>query len=264
MLTGLVGLAAVLAGAVVAGPSTAAAAAPAGPAVHRVMPLGDSITRGSGQTKHEYLGYRGPLQENLDGGARGFRYQFVGSQADLGGLHEGHGGWTVDQILEQIDTWLADADPDIVLLHIGTNNVRHHDAAAGIAAKLAELIARIHAWDPSVQIFVAKVVGTRDPALHELTRQYNALIPQVVRDAGDRVHLVDQSSVRGQALYDWAHPNDFGYLKMAYNWYGALNRVVGRGRWAKVVNPYAYRRVHVCQRDPIRKRNTCGVQAAAH
>lgn len=254
---------ALLALASVAGTLTVDAVRPAAaaPGVYRIMPLGDSITRGNGQTKHEYIGYRGRLQRYLDTGAGGFRYEFVGSQVDLGGRHEGHGGWTVDQIAEHVLGWLQEHRPDVVLLHIGTNNVRHYDSAAGIAEKVAALVATIRAQRPGAHIFVAKIVGTRDPLLHKLTEQYNALVPGVVKAAGQRVYLVDQTTVRGQDLFDYAHPNDFGYYKMAYTWYDAMDRHLARGAWASVVNPFAYRRAHICQRDPVRKRNTCGVQS---
>ena len=61
--------------------------------VTRIMPLGDSITRGYiGSAFH--WGYRKPLYDNLTTG--GYSFDFVGSQFD-GSFpdpnHEGHDGW---------------------------------------------------------------------------------------------------------------------------------------------------------------------------
>jgi hypothetical protein len=49
----------------VSGPIVAPGTAQAAPKVYTIMPLGDSITRGGGQTVGEYIGYRGPLQAYL-------------------------------------------------------------------------------------------------------------------------------------------------------------------------------------------------------
>ena len=66
----------------------------------RILPLGDSITQGTGDTAGG--GYRGPLWTLLKNA--GYNADFVGSQTDtsctLAGFdknHEGHGGWRVDE-----------------------------------------------------------------------------------------------------------------------------------------------------------------------
>jgi len=93
----------------------------------KIMPLGDSITRGSGSINTN--GYRKPLYENLTD--NGYNVDFVGSQND--GVfddidHEGHGGWTDSQIATNIynnggSNWISTYTPDIILLHIGTNGL---------------------------------------------------------------------------------------------------------------------------------------------
>ena len=72
------------------------------------------------------------------------------------------------EIDANIDGWLQEYQPDVVLLHLGTNNVRHYDSAAGTAGKVAALVASIRAQRPHAHIFVAKIIGTRDPLLHKL------------------------------------------------------------------------------------------------
>ena len=230
--------------------ATPAMAAGASDEVVRIMPMGDSITRGGGQTKAEYIGYRAGLQRYLNAGAPGFRYDFVGSMRDKGapdGNHEGHGGWTIDNLSAHVDEWLDTYRPDIVLLHAGTNNITLGDSPAATARKLQNLIAQIRSHGEDTQIFVAKVIKSRDPGRRPNTNAYESLIPGVVAAAGDNVHLVDQSTVTGADIYDWTHPNKFGYAKMAYNWYNALNDVVGYGTWKNVSNPYRMRRAAICQ-----------------
>ncbi len=227
-----------------------ASAAPATSEVWRIMPLGDSITRGGGQVPGQYIGYRAGLQASLKAGATGFRYNFVGSMSDAGAPdrnHEGHGGWTIDDLAAHIDAWMETYRPDIVLLHAGTNNITKMDSPEATATKLRNLIAQIRSHDADTTIIVAKITKSRHPDRRSNTNAYQALIPGVVADAGPHVHLVDQSTVQGIDLYDWSHPNDFGYSKMAYNWYHALNRVVGGGKWKAIANPYKARTARICQ-----------------
>ena len=37
--------------------------------------------------------------------------------------HEGHSGWTADQIQSNVTAWANLNKPDVVLLHIGTNDI---------------------------------------------------------------------------------------------------------------------------------------------
>jgi lysophospholipase L1-like esterase len=231
--------------------STPAAAAPTQSSkIWKIMPLGDSITRGGGQVPGQYVGYRAVLQANLKAGATGFRYNFVGSMSDKGAPdrnHEGHGGWTIDDLAAHIDGWMETHQPDIVLLHAGTNNITKKDSPSTTAGKLQSLIAQIRSHNADTKIFVAKIIKSRDPARRPDTNAYEALIPGVVANAGPNVYLVDQTSIAATDIYDWTHPNDFGYSKMAYNWYQSLRQVIGDGTWKAVASPYKAKKANVCQ-----------------
>jgi lysophospholipase L1-like esterase len=238
-------------------PSTAAALPSA--RSYRIMALGDSITRGVGQldAAGRYVGWRAPLQEAL--GATGFRYDFVGSVHDPGapdGDSEGHGGWTVAQLTGQVDGWLARYRPDIVLLHAGTNDITLGASGGDVAARLGRLVARIRADRPAAEIFVAEVIGTRDvpAAERESNAAYAAAIPAVVTAAGPGVHLVDQSGVTGDDLYDHRHPNAVGYAEMAGTFYQALRAVFGP-QWPPL--PERVTPPVVCRIDYPAARQTC-------
>src|SRR4051794_8266874 len=142
-----------------AGASAIGAAAPV-----RIMALGDSITYGLGsQTRSSY---RVDLQQRL--ALAGLAVDFVGSRQSGAGVdldNEGHGGWTIRQIAARVDGWLATYQPDVVLLHIGTNDLAFDDDVAHAPERLSALVDRIRAARPSAEIFVQKIVGSRKPWL---------------------------------------------------------------------------------------------------
>jgi lysophospholipase L1-like esterase len=88
----------------------------------KIMPLGDSITLGDKSTSTN--GYRLTVA-NLFSSA-GLPFDLVGSLKN-GTIpdndHEGHGGWTSGQILDAVNGFLANANPNVVFLHIGTNDL---------------------------------------------------------------------------------------------------------------------------------------------
>jgi lysophospholipase L1-like esterase len=120
---------------------TVADAAPIEPGkAAKIMPLGDSITFGAPDPG--YGGYRRLLATLL--AADGQMIDFVGSRRSGYVAHpnnEGHVGWTIPQLKNGIDSnrWLEIYRPDLILLHIGTNDIFQGKAAAA-PGKLAALI----------------------------------------------------------------------------------------------------------------------------
>ena len=193
----------------------------------RVMPLGDSITRGVGSPT--LSSYRIDLQNRLLKG--GMEIDYVGSQRKGAGSdpdHEGHGGWSIDMLSAEVDGWLATYQPDVVLLHAGTNNLKAGDGPYNTVRKLSGLIDQIRTARPEARIFVAQVLTARPRQEAAADRMYNKLIPAMIEAKNDElITIVDQSTVHGIDLHDLRHPNDFGYSKMAWNWYRAMSRVYG-------------------------------------
>lgn len=242
VLAGMVAILAVVAGLhlptePVAPPPDAHPAAPAPPPrrpgeLLRVMPLGDSITVGVGSR----LGssYRAMLYARLR--QAGLPVDFVGSQRSGTGKdpeHEGHGGWTVDRIAAAVETWLTVYQPDVILLHIGTNNITRGEPAPRIAAKLSALIDQIRAARPSAYVFVSEIVGSRVRAELVVGRRCNTLIRRAASGKGPLVRVVAQSTMGGEDLRDAHHPSDSGYAKMADNFYSALTQVFAEPRPAR-------------------------------
>lgn len=218
LLAGLISLLALIA---VLVPTAGTAHAQPGAGV-RVMPLGDSITDGFNVPG----GYRVDLWQKFVAG--GQDVDFVGSQSNgpdsLGDRdHEGHSGWTISQIDQNISAWLTTYNPDTILLHIGTNDMYGGDPA-GAPQRLAGLVDHITTQAPDADLYVATIIplGFND----SVVRAFNATIPGIVENAanaGKNVHLVDMySALTAADLADGVHPNAGGYSKMATVWYGAL------------------------------------------
>ena len=193
-----------------------------------VMPLGDSIT--SGFPDSRYGGYRRLLGELL--AEDGYSFKFVGSQKSGVGIapeldNEGHNGWTILQLEHGLDNegWLETYKPDLVLLHIGTNDLaRAYSSAA--RADLSALIDDILRRLPSARLIVAQIIPYRS-GLSPGQALYDAAIPPIVASKGSRASVVDMRAVLSEADYaDEIHPNASGYDKLARAWEKAIRASV--------------------------------------
>lgn len=188
------------------------------------MPMGDSITYGEGIPG--YGGYRNLLGALLE--SEGIQFDFVGSQTSgeesiADPDNEGHPGWRVHNLREAIaaEGWLETYQPDIILLHIGSNDLRDGNQVY-TAEKLSLLLDDILVRLPQTHVIVATIIRTRwgSDTKH---LYYNGRIPEIVASKGERVSLVDMQDVLSKGdfitLY---HPNPRGYDKMAHAWLDAI------------------------------------------
>jgi lysophospholipase L1-like esterase len=196
----------------------------------KIMPLGDSITFGTPDPS--YGGYRHLLGALLE--SDGYSIDFVGSRQNGNGIipdsdNEGHPGWTILQVKSGIEAngSLETYRPDIILLHIGTNDIRQGDVASAtgnLSALLDDILVRV----PQTRIIVAQIIPFRrgpDPE----HRSYNAAIPGIVAAKGSRVTMVDMQNILSKSDYaDGIHPNASGYDKMARAWEPAIRAVASR------------------------------------
>lgn len=193
----------------------------------KIMPLGDSITYGVGSSTGG--GYRFPLWDDLR--MRGLPIDFVGSvqtgPASFDRENEGLPGWKINQIAAKVVNWLLTYRPNIVLLHIGTNDIFKNDNPAQAPARLSRLLDLITTTLPRATVIVAQIIPlTRSARLNEEVVAYNASIPRIVQidvAHGKHVQYVDMyHAVPPSMLPDQIHPNDTGYLLMANVWLRAL------------------------------------------
>jgi lysophospholipase L1-like esterase len=210
------------------GPANAAAAAV--PRTVRVLPLGDSITYGVASSTGS--GYRDRLWALAAAG--GYGLDFVGSEqagtvpdAD----NEGHPGWTIAELAARTDDWIRAARPDVILLHIGTNDESKPERAPGAPERLSALIDQIRAAAPEATLFVATIITSKDPEVAARIADFNALVPGIIASKHtSKVRLVDEyAAVAPTHLADWVHPDDAGYDEMAGAWYLAVRDVLPRG-----------------------------------
>lgn len=205
----------------------------------RVMPLGDSLT--------ELPGYRRPLAAKLK--AAGREVEWVGSMVDGDLHHEGHSGAQIQTLLDNVQTWVGAARPDIILLQIGTNDMwRQREFDAGNldqkqlpAPMLDTLLARLFELAPQASIIVSRIPPMTQydpqtvPADQKATvaaevgkgvKAYVDRIPDLVAGwvaKGKAITSVDMyDAISVNDLVDGVHPNDAGFGKMADTWYPAL------------------------------------------
>ncbi|MBB3112853.1 GH43 family beta-xylosidase/uncharacterized protein YjdB/lysophospholipase L1-like esterase [Paenibacillus phyllosphaerae] len=194
--------------------------------VLKVMPLGASITHGFNIPG----GYRIKLWDSIR--EAGYRVNFVGSIANgpaaLGDNdHEGHPGWRIDQIDAEIDGWMEESRPDIVLLHAGTNDINQNYDVANMNVRLEALIDKITAKLPEGgKLYVAQIAPESNADWNAKVQQFNAKVAELVQkkaEAGQPVVLVDMyHALNVSDLQDGVHPTAAGYDKMADVWFEAI------------------------------------------
>jgi lysophospholipase L1-like esterase len=212
----------------------------------RIMPLGDSITNGSSSgvvpdSQQYYLSYRKALRDKLTD--RGYQINYVGSQVSGDAIfsdaqHEGHGGWVADggpagtSIAPNVYNFLEANPADIVLLHIGTNDVGAGHASADDVRLILDEIDR---YSPSVWVVLALIINQATPPcpLCTTTTAYNDALDAMVRTRpNDKIVIVDMENGAGLDyrlypsgdMYDTLHPYARGYEKMAEAWlFGLLD-----------------------------------------
>ena len=194
-----------------------------------IMPLGDSITESyKGLPTYRYYLWRLAM-------TRGYRIDFIGSKhGAFGGLpahtdfdmdHEGHNGWSADEILVRIAEWVTIQPPDIVLIHLGHNDLCQGKSVQDTVNDLGAIIDTLRAANPRVSILLAQVIASTSPC-HRNIPALNAQIQTLT--AKTQLHspvvIVDQHTNFDPMTMTWdgIHPNAAGESHMAKQWFAAL------------------------------------------
>jgi len=220
----------------------------------RLLPLGDSITKGS---VHKPGGYRGFLEQSLL--ASGIAFEFVGSQEiNSEGMryphHEGHPGARIDQLrlgrqsdhsnCSPIGETLREFQPDCVLLLAGTNDL--YSACPDQSAKeVSLLLNEIFQANPKTSV----ILGTLLPILPgpkpwgsvvpedvtERVKTFNANLAGLVQDftpSGKTIRLADLygcvESTDDDLMTDGVHPLGHVMERMAKVWHESVVGLVGK------------------------------------
>jgi uncharacterized repeat protein (TIGR02543 family) len=195
----------------------------------KIMPLGDSITVGYPSIN----GYRKNLDIDLTNS--GFNVDFVGSQQNgTGGFdpdNEGHLSYSANDIRDHVYSWLTSNPADVILLHIGTNDIQGGQDAAGVVAEVNSTLNNIDQWandnGRTVTIILAQIIlCSINAGWNTTTKLYNDELQQMAEArSADHIIVVDMENALNYATDlspDGIHPTDTGYAKMANVWYNAL------------------------------------------
>jgi lysophospholipase L1-like esterase len=188
------------------------------------MPLGDSITSGVGSA--DGYAYRATLHSSLFAG--GYSVDFIGGREDESGTHdrqhEGWGGYTAAQVSNNVTAWLAASNPDIVLLHIGTNGLDVNNVS-----DVEAILNKVDTYSVDVEVVLARIIDERSG--NPVVTQFNDALVAMANSrisGGDKIVIVDQQSALNYStdMFDELHPNQIGYDKMAAVWLGALQVIL--------------------------------------
>lgn len=196
----------------------------------RIMPLGDSITGSPGC-------WRALLWNRLqDSGYTNI--DFVGTLVPQGcgipydGDNEGHGGILATNMANQnqLPPWLAATNPDIVMMHLGTNDCWSNRSTSTILAAFTKLVDQMRANNANVKILVAQILPMNPSNCSECGQrvvELNNAIPGWASGKSTSqspIIVVDQWTgfSTSSDVTDGVHPNDSGNQKISDKWYPAL------------------------------------------
>lgn len=216
------------------------------------MPIGDSITAGNAT---DSTTYRTKLYTSLNPNLPTVTYDFVGSKTTINDTcidpnHEGYPGYTIDDIISRdsvtIESRITTHKPDIILIHIGTNDVSTKSPLTSteltaIKTSLNLLIDKIRDTGNSLvpklypKIYLASLI----PRIDKITdnNNFNNVVQAVVLEQSykgsglTKIFFVDMNkdsdidyTIPTDDLRDNVHPTITGSNKMADVWYEHLTR----------------------------------------
>lgn len=209
----------------------------------RVLCIGDSITQGGKQDRAEYT-YRLALQRLLL--AEGIDFNFLGSRQQ--GLqpeatwpdvapgvpfdpdHEGYYGAKTARVAQLFLPALNDYPeaPDVVLIHLGTNDQSTEDPEHDVAMPLEQMVAALRYRNPQVAILLGHLnfndsegANAIRPVVEELAERLDSPTSPV-RTVHHYRGWHERPRQPASDTFDWAHPNPKGQAKMAVRWLEAL------------------------------------------
>lgn len=219
--------------------------------VTKIMPLGDSITRGTLDVNFPNGdipgGYRKTLGIRLSGAA--LPYDLVGARNDnpASGMdpdHYGINGIRTDEVLGTLPNYLA-YQPDKVIMLLGTNDILQLIPVQTIAENLDSLIIGLTHETPARRLYVGTLPaitgkswsGKTAAYLNARADEYNTEVRSIVNLhalAGRNVMLVDLAD---RIVYnapndplsnyyqpgDGVHPGQAGYDQLAEIWFHSIH-----------------------------------------
>ena len=136
--------------------------------------------------------------------------------------HEGHWGWTADEVLARLTVWAAayPCQPTCALVHLGTNDACN--LQTGTVSEILQLEDTLRASSsPSLVVLLAVPIPSCCDAV-------NASLNPAIRALGETaarflVHH-DVGFDPSTMLYDGCHPSELGEMFMAARWMEAIRQ----------------------------------------
>ncbi|KAF1813579.1 SGNH hydrolase [Eremomyces bilateralis CBS 781.70] len=204
----------------------------------KIMALGDSITGSPGC-------WRALLYRKLQTAGLTTNTDFVGTLQPDGcgftydGQHEGHASMFATNIASQnlLTGWLAATKPDVVMMHLGTNDVWSAKSPTELLGAYATLVKQMRASNSRMKILVAQIIplNPRETSpCAECPQRVVALdqaIPQWaagLNSTESPITVVDCYTGFNPATDtgDGVHPNEAGNEKLADAWFAPLASVI--------------------------------------
>jgi lysophospholipase L1-like esterase len=144
--------------------------------------------------------------------------------------HEGYYGNKTRDVCRKLMTAFRQYEhtPDIVLVHLGTNDQQAGDYENTIGKPLRDLITFLRRHNPQVVILLGHLNfndGEKIFAIREVVEQVAADLDTDISPVRTVHHYrgwIAQPDRVYTDTFDWAHPNLKGQEKMAHNWYAAM------------------------------------------
>ncbi|NJK94491.1 MAG: hypothetical protein HC905_05785, partial [Bacteroidales bacterium] len=214
----------------------------------KIMPLGNSITFDNNINDTRPVGdkiaYRYHLYNLLN--HAGYTFDFTGSES--AGFNyfpdtenAGFPGIMASQIPQLLNTGFNSKDnvqetpgpyldfyqPDIILLHIGTNNVQ--ESPNDVANILDAIDAYKARTGKDTKIILARIINRA--TYNQTTTTFNTNVYNMALSRNDPdILFVDMENGVDinytSDMTDDLHPNDIGYRKMALGWFGILEEIL--------------------------------------
>lgn len=195
----------------------------------RIMPLGDSITRGTGSP--DITGYRHKLRSSLLNHQPGLDVDMIGSLQEgemADNDHEGHSGKLLSDIRKYLELSIQ-AKPNVVCLHAGTNNMDYEVDLDSAGEVMEDIIDRVLEASEGVTVLVAPVIWANDTRMQANTDSFNKKLAKIIEGMDGKQVLSVPINITLGYLSDRKHPNERGYGKMADAWFQAVLDAQGRG-----------------------------------
>jgi len=211
------------------------------------MPLGDSITfdwhYNDSRNDTQRHGYRNHLWYKLQNAKHyidfvGTRHNGSAIRPSFDGHNQGYTGYTTHQIASLLYNKLKTTSPDIILLHIGTNDSVSYSPydMTGLEKILDKIDLYEKNYHKDITVILARIIPL--PKAGSWVTKFNKSLDSMVANRlseGDNIVKVNMNTI--SSLIDGIHPTNSGYKQMAAKWFTAIEKIMKK-KYASLIPVY--------------------------